>query len=84
MLPLTVGPRNCEAATGVPWRWLRDHAAELGVQIVRIDGKSVIVATELLAALERYAGRIGTAFDDQPEATRDELAAMRTRIARAG
>ncbi len=100
MLPLTVGPRNCEAATGVPWRWLREHAAELGVAIVRVDGKSVIVASELLAALERYPGRhatnagsgdggMGTGVTALPPAddrqeSEDELAAMRRRVARAG
>ena len=87
MQPLTIGPRNAEAATGVTWRWIRDHAPELGVQVVRVDGKAFVLAAELLAALERYAGvnhGLPTDDHDAGDESADELASMRRRIARAG
>lgn len=58
--PITIGTRNCEQMTGVSWRWVRDHAAELGVPVWRVGGqrgKSMIPAAQLLAALERIAER---------------------------
>jgi hypothetical protein len=78
MRPITIGPRNAEAATGVSWRWIRDHAPELGITIIQVDGKRVVLASELLAALERRA-RPET---DEPQVDNDELAEMRRRIAR--
>lgn len=53
--PITIGPGNAAQMTGVPWRWLRDHAGRLGVPIWRVGGKSMIPATPLLQALERLA-----------------------------
>lgn len=84
MRPLTIGPANAEAATGVSWRWIRDHASQLGVEIVKIDGKSVILADRLLAALERRAQPVPADADHDTEELSDELVAMRARIARAG
>jgi hypothetical protein len=75
--PVSIGPKNAEAMTGHSWRWLRDHASELGVAIVKVDGKSVILADELLAALEKRRPA-------PVEAPVDELEAMRERVRRAG
>ena len=75
--PLAIGPRNCEQMVGHPWRWLRDHADELGVEVIKIDGKSCILAAPLLAALEM---RATAAPDAQPTDERHELAAMRARF----
>lgn len=80
--PLTIGPKNAEAMIGHSWRWLRDHAEELGVRLVQIDGKRVVMADELLAALERFASP--AAPPAEPLEAEDEIAAMRRRIARAG
>jgi hypothetical protein len=74
---ICIGPANCEATTGMPWRFVRDHAPELGVEFIAIGGKRVILASALLAALERR-GNAAPADDV------DELAEMRARIARAG
>ena len=79
MLPIAISSKNAESAVGVPWRWLRDHAAELGVTIIKIGGKSMIKADDLLAALERRA----CPTTDEPQVDGDELARMRARIARA-
>lgn len=50
--PALLGPRNCEAATGLPWRHVRDHARALGVRLVRVGRKLAVPADEFLAALE--------------------------------
>jgi hypothetical protein len=80
--PITIGPRNAEQMTGHTWRWLRDHAAELGVEIISINRKRVILGDALLAAL---AARSTRTVKPEPEVdVRDEIAEMRRRIARAG
>lgn len=53
MMPLYVGPANCVALTGEPWRRVRDRAVELGVRRVRAGRGFLIPATEYVAALER-------------------------------
>lgn len=50
--PVLIGPRNCEAATGLPWRWCRDTAQRLGVRLVTAGRKQAIPAEAFLAALE--------------------------------
>jgi hypothetical protein len=75
--PLCIGSGNAVAMTGHSWRWLRDHAEELGVAIVKVDGKAVIIADELLAALEKRR----PAPVEEPI---DELEMMRERVRRAG
>lgn len=50
--PLLLGPKNCEAATGLPWRWCRDTAQRLGVRLVTAGRKQAIPADQFLAALE--------------------------------
>lgn len=52
-VPLLVGPANCEAVLGVPWRRARDLAIALGVRRVKLGRALVLPAAELLAALER-------------------------------
>lgn len=73
--PVLIGPKNAEQATGLPWRWLRDHFTEL---VIRVEGKGFIPADRLLAALEARAAV------SAPEVEVDEVAEMRARIARAG
>jgi hypothetical protein len=80
-MPLTIGPQNCADVLGVNWRWARTKARELGVPIWTVDGKSVIPASQMLAALER-AGML-----HEPEAppapepgSADELAEMRAKL----
>lgn len=53
--PALIGPRNCEAFIGQPWRWVRDTARRLGVPVLTVGGKSFVRAPEMLAALEREA-----------------------------
>lgn len=50
--PVLLGPKNCEAATGLPWRWCRDTAQRLGVRLVTAGRKQAIPADQFLAALE--------------------------------
>lgn len=50
--PALLGPRNCEAATGLPWRHVRDHARALGVRLVRVGRKLAVPCDEFLRALE--------------------------------
>lgn len=73
-LPLLVGPANCEAMTGMPWRHIRDHAEELGLTFVSVGNKRAIVAADLLVALAGRASR------EAAPAEVDELEAMRRRL----
>lgn len=50
--PVLLGPKNCEAAVGAPWRWVRDQAAVLGVPLVGSGRKQFVRADLFLAALE--------------------------------
>lgn len=72
--PLLIGPRNCEAAIGVPWRRVRECAARHGLRPVRIGVAHAFRATELIEALEA---------DDvvpEQEASADPVAALRARL----
>ena len=75
--PLSVGPLNAESMTGLPWRWIRDHAEELGVEVIRVDGKFLILAATLLAALEK---RARPAILEPERSDADELAELRARL----
>jgi hypothetical protein len=75
---IAVGPRNAEAATGHTWRWLRDHRDELGVRLVRVDGKQMFLAHELRQALERVAGAVEPSA---PQTEADELDVARRALA---
>lgn len=77
--PLAIGPANCEAMLGVSWRWLRDHAAELELTIMRVDGKSFVDAAAALDAIRRH-GQIQLTEEPLDAAPGDELAALRARL----
>jgi hypothetical protein len=49
-----IGPANCEAALGVGWRWLRDHAEALGLTVLRVEGKPFVEASAALEAIRRH------------------------------
>lgn len=51
--PILITPRNSLAACGLPWRFVREHAAALGVTTIQLGRKRVMRADHLLAALER-------------------------------
>lgn len=71
-----IGPKNAEAATGLPWRFLRDHFPEL---LIEIGGKRCFLAEDLVAALR--ALRPVPAVEQSCD---DELAQWRERVRRAG
>ena len=52
-VPLLIGPKNAEAVVGVPWRWCRDWARNLGIRLVGTGKKQLIPAAEFIAALGR-------------------------------
>lgn len=74
LLALTVGPANCEAVTGLPWRHVRDHAEELGLEFVSVGAKRVLLADRLLAALEKRTTTPTVPEDDELERARREIA----------
>lgn len=83
--PLAIGPANCEPMLGVSWRWLRDHAAELGLEVVRVGSKSFVEAAPALAAIRRHGVPCppseGRSEDPTPSPEPvDELEAMRRRL----
>ena len=51
---LLLGPRNCEAVCGLPWRHVRDNARLMGVPVLLIGRKAVVPAAAFLAAIERH------------------------------
>lgn len=53
--PITIGTENCEAALGVPWRWLRSKAPTLGVPLITLGNKTVIEVALLVEALRSAA-----------------------------
>lgn len=75
--PLTIGPRNAEAAVGQSWRWCRDHARAWGVPILRVDAKPIIPVDAFLTALESHAAVEGGATEHDEV---DELEALRRRL----
>jgi hypothetical protein len=68
--PLILGPKNCESATGWPWRWVRDTARGLGVPFVGYGQKRGVLATTFLAALEK-AGASMAIQDGEPDVPPD-------------
>lgn len=48
---LLIGPANALHVVGAPWRWCRNTARELGVQLVGTRRRQLIPAGEFLAAL---------------------------------
>jgi hypothetical protein len=67
--------------TGVEWRWLRDHAAELGIEIRRVASKPFADAAAVIEAIRRHGELIGgpTAANDERD---DEptIADLRARL----
>lgn len=72
---LLLGPGNCEAALGVPWRRVRDDAIERGVRRVRVGHALLVPAAEYIASLQD---------EGQPAASErvaeDPAQALRTRL----
>jgi hypothetical protein len=81
--PIIIGPKNAEAATGWPWRWVRDTARALGVPVIGYGKKLGVRADLFIAALERVGpGAVapdGTLDlgDDAAEAVRRALGKRR-------
>jgi len=85
--PLALGPANCAAIIGQPWRWTRDTARRLGVPVHRCAGKSWIEAETFLCALRAQSTEPKPPANDvaaNAAPIEDEVAAMRARVARAG
>jgi hypothetical protein len=79
VLPVVLGPKNCEAAVGFPWRWVRDCSRALGVPLIGHGKKLGVRADLFVAALER-AGMTSTP-DGEPEMASDVDAAELVRRA---
>lgn len=60
VMPITIGPGNALAATGFPWRWVRDQAEALGVPFVGCARKRGVRADLFLAALEQQGAKPST------------------------
>lgn len=68
VIPLLLGPANCESAVGLPWRFVRDHAPELGVPIIGTGRKRCVRADLFIEALERSgAGDLPSLAKAEPE-----------------
>jgi len=74
VLPVVIGPGNALAATGWPWRHVRDHAEALGVPFVGAGRKRGVRADLFLAALERQGAQPAT-----PDAV-DQAEQLRARL----
>jgi hypothetical protein len=79
--PLTIGNANSEGMTGRPLRFWIDKAAELGIEPIKVGGRVVFIADDLLGALE--ARRVNTpARPIAPEpGTKTEFETMREQLA---
>lgn len=73
--PLLLGPKNCEAATGLPWRFVRDHARQLGIEPIRVGKKLCVPVAAFLGALRPANGDYA---DEQVPA--DAAAQLRERL----
>lgn len=81
--PLLIGPRNCEAICGLPWRHVRDNARSLGVPVVIIGRKAAVPAAAFLAALEGPKARAPHNLPEH-EPSVDPAEAVREILRRAG
>jgi hypothetical protein len=79
--PLTIGSDNAEAMTGRPMRWWQTHAAELGIEPIRIGGRVLFVADDLLGALARLRVSTPARPIAAEPGTTDELETMREQLA---
>jgi hypothetical protein len=80
VLPVLLGPKNTEAATGFSYRWVRDTATRLGVPFVGSGRKRAVRADLFLAALEREP----TVEEPQPTKPTDAAEHVRELLRRAG
>lgn len=62
---------------GVSWRWLRDHAKALGIELIQVDGKRFVDAR---AARDAILARREQVVPAQPQTPNDELATLRARL----
>ncbi|HVY26939.1 MAG TPA: hypothetical protein VHB79_10315 [Polyangiaceae bacterium] len=79
---LLLGPRNCEAVCGLPWRHVRDNARQLGVPVLLVGRKAAVPAAKFLEALERQQNT-AQANTDAP-VTVDPAEQVRALLRRAG
>ena len=73
---ILIGPGNALECTGVGWVWWRRHHGELGLRMHVVGSKRFLVASDVVAALEKRAAK--------PAVEVDDLAEFRARVARAG
>ncbi|HET9933762.1 MAG TPA: hypothetical protein VFQ35_23825 [Polyangiaceae bacterium] len=62
--PVLLGPRNCEAACGMPWRHVRDTARALGVELVHVGRKLAVPAAAFLEALAKKPAALAEPAND--------------------
>jgi hypothetical protein len=55
-MPLYLSRENAAAATGQPWRWVRDTARMLKVNTITIRRKTLIPASAFVDALQAAGG----------------------------
>ncbi len=80
-LPVLLGPANSEAATGFPYRWVRDTAARLGVPFVGAFRKRAVRADLFVAALEKNSIVDDELQDEKPAiVSADPAAAVRAML----
>jgi hypothetical protein len=65
--PIYVTPTNAEQVIGQSWRWVRDTAKRLGVEILRVGGKPMIRTPELIGAFDREAAGQAIACEVETE-----------------
>ena len=76
-----LGPRNCEAVCGLPWRHVRENARALGVPVLLVGRKAAVPAAAFLAALER---KNATSSHVEAVADVDSAEQVRELLRRAG
>lgn len=83
VVPLYIGPANCEQVVGHKPRWVRETAEKLGVPIHRPPGsrKWLIPAAAFMSALEKAGLLQEPQQPTVPEpGSAEELAAMRAHL----
>lgn len=83
LAPIAIGERNCEAALGRPWRWVRDLARASGVP--KLPGKMPCYSAAGLMAL--FASEVGddsSVADEGEPVTSDQILARLGRKRAAG
>lgn len=75
VVPLLLGPKNCELMTGLPWRFVRDHARELGIAPLKVGKKLCVPADAFMRALQGV-----TVVESDAVELADPAAALRARL----